>query len=37
MAIIKLVEEEIICVLIKDKIISADQRKIFEILWKTAK
>jgi sugar-specific transcriptional regulator TrmB len=36
-AIIKLVEEEIIGVLIKDATISKDQRKIFDILWSVAK
>jgi sugar-specific transcriptional regulator TrmB len=36
-AVIKLVEEDIISVLIKDQIMTEDEKKIFEILWKTAR
>jgi HTH-type transcriptional regulator, sugar sensing transcriptional regulator len=35
-AIIKLIKDEIICILINDNTINSDQRKIFEILWNLA-
>lgn len=36
-AIIKLIEEEIISILIEDQTLSDDNKKIFEILWEKAK